>query len=56
MVVVKWTSAPAATLTRRRIGLLSADPSPTLPFMAEDADIIGKSIDEALSIDVVDCW
>jgi hypothetical protein len=37
--------------------LLSADPKPTLPFMAEEADIRGRSIEDALSIDEVDgCW
>ena len=50
MVVVKWTSAPVTTLTRRRTALLNAEERPTLPFTAE----LGTSIEAVVSIDVVD--
>lgn len=46
MVVVKCTSAPAATLTRSSTGLLSAELSPTLPFMAEDTEAMGIAMSD----------
>ena len=52
MVVVKWTSAPVTTLTRRRTALLNAEERPTLPFTAE----LGTSIEAVVSIEVVDAW
>lgn len=52
MVVVKWTSAPAATLTRRSTGWLNAELRPTLPFIAADAEVIGTSDDKDDETDV----
>jgi hypothetical protein len=51
MVVVKWTSAPVATLTRSKTDLLSEELNPTLPFMADDD---GRSMDAVVSMEVVD--
>lgn len=56
MVVVKWTSAPAATLTRRRTGRLNAELNPTLPFTADETDAIGMSDDEDELREVDESW
>lgn len=58
MVVVKCTSAPAATLTRSSTGWLKAELKPTLPFIADETDAMGTSDDrdDETEVDEFWCW